>query len=225
MKLALGIVLAALALSACSTENSIPEELLMSIPVTGGELNAIRGGDLCDVESTSGPVVLFLHGASFNANTWVETGTHKLLCEVGLPSLSIDLPGFGKSPRFEHDPTQLLDEVVAFIADDVVLVSPSMSGSYSLPWLATNPGSAAGFVPIAPVGIGGWSTPDGFAVPTRGIWGSTDSVVPVADGRRLISSIDGADLIVIEGGGHAVYMTNPGDFHAAFIDFVQGLSR
>lgn len=196
----------------------------MNIPVTGGELNAVRGTDVCDVLPGAGPLVLFLHGASFNANTWVETGTHQALCEAAIPSLSIDLPGFGKSVRFDHDRTQLLDEVVAHTETDVVVVSASMSGGYSLPWLATNPAAAAGFVPVAPVGIASWVTPPNFAVPTLGIWGGDDSIVPVSEGERLIGSIPGAELVVFEGGHHAVYKFDPDRFNEVLVEFVQGLA-
>lgn len=200
----------------------VSAEQLISIPVQGGQLNAIRGGDLCDgPEPTDGPVVLFLHGASFRATTWVETGTHELLCSEGIPSLSVDLPGFGDSSRFDHDPVQLMDDLARYVAADVIVVSPSMSGTYSLPWLATNPAAAAGFVPVAPVATGSWQTPAGFAVPTLGIWGSEDSIVPVSAGQALIDSIDGATLEVIEGGGHAVYMTHPEQFHDVFLTFVK----
>lgn len=202
----------------------VPEDLLISIPTHGGPLNAVRGADTCDApEPTEGPVVLFLHGASFDANTWVETGTHRLLCEAGIPSLSVDLPGFGRSERSNHDRVQLMEELVDYIAADVVLVSPSMSGGYALPWLMTNPATAAGYVPVAPVGISGWATPEGFAVPTLGLWGSEDSIVPVEQGERLVSLIPEARITVIEGGGHAVYKTNPDEFHAAFLEFVESL--
>ncbi len=224
MKLAFGIVLIALSLTACGADETFPEEAALSIPVNGGPINAISGGDLCDVPPSPGPVVLFLHGASFNANTWVETGTHQALCEAEIPSLSIDLPGFGESPRFDHDPVQLIDEVVAFLDADVVVVSPSMSGSYSLPWMATNQPTAAGFVPVAPVGISQWSTPPDFAVPTLGIWGGDDSIVPVSEGERLIASIPGAELVVFEGGHHAVYKFDPDRFNATLVEFVQSLA-
>ena len=224
MRWLIGVTLMVAVIGACGGEDVIPEELLLSIPVTGGELNAVRGADLCEApEPTAGPVVLFLHGAAFNANTWVETGTHRLLCEAGLPSLSVDLPGFGRSARFDHDPVALMDQLVTYIGADVILVSPSMSGGYSLPWLMTNPAGAAGFVPVAPVGIGSWSTPAGFAVPTMGLWGGDDSIVPVSQGERLIAAIPEARLVVIPDGGHAVYMTNPDEFHTEFLAFVQSL--
>lgn len=222
MRLGLSVLLVALATTACGGGQPASEESLMSVPVTGGELNAVRSADLCDRTATPGPLVLFLHGASFNADTWVETGTHQLLCEAGIQGVSLDLPGFGETPRFDHQPAQLLDEAIGYLGAEVILVSPSMSGGYSLPWLATNPDTVAGFVPIAPVGISRWTAPAGFAVPTLGIWGSTDSIVPVAAGRRFIESVAG-ELVVIEGGGHAVYKTNPDEFHEAFLGFVLSL--
>jgi hypothetical protein len=33
------------------------------------------------------------------------------------------------------------------------MVSPSMSGSYSLPWLLSAPSALIGFVPVTPVGV------------------------------------------------------------------------
>jgi len=219
-----GVVFLAAVLGACGGEEVVPEELLLTIPVSGGELNAVRGADLCEApEATEGPVVLFLHGASFNANTWVETGTHLLLCEAGIPSISVDLPGFGRTDRFDHDRVTLMTELVVYISADVILVSPSMSGGYALTWLMTNPPTAAGYIPVAPVGIGSWATPDEFDVPTLGLWGSEDRIVPVAEGQRLIDSIPGGQLVVIDGGGHAVYKTNPEEFHAAFLEFVESL--
>ena len=196
----------------------------MSIPITGGELNALRAGDLCDAdEPASGPVVLFLHGASFRATTWIETGTLEALCRAGIPGLAVDLPGFGDTPRFGHDPATLLDEVVDYIAADVVVVSPSMSGNYTLPWLMTKPVAAAGFVPVAPVGISTWRTPEGFAVPTLGFWGEDDRVVPVDQGRSLVAAIPDAELRVFEGAGHAVYMDEPERFNAELVEWIRNL--
>jgi len=209
---------------ACGADADLPEEVAVSIPVTGGELNALRAGDLCDAdEPAAGPVVLFLHGASFRANTWVETGTLEALCRAGIAAVAVDLPGFGGTPRFDHDPAALMDEVVAYIRADVVVVSPSMSGNYSLPWLMTSPAAAAGFVPVAPVGISTWRTPNGFAVPTLGFWGEDDRVVPVAQGRNLIAAIPGAELRVFEGAGHAVYMNQPDRFNEELIGWLRTL--
>lgn len=224
MRVTLAIAILAAVLGGCSDDSTTSGQVEVMIPVTGGELRGIDGAGECATSPASGgPAVLFLHGASFNAGTWVETDTHERLCEEGIPSISIDLPGFGQSPRFDHDPVRLLDDVIDFIGQDVILVAPSMSGNYAFPWLVTNPPRAAGFVPVAPVGITNWTPPSGFAVPTRAIWGSEDTTVPVDFGEELVSSIFGATLEVVPGGGHAVYRTDPDEFHDLLLEFVAGL--
>lgn len=53
---------------------------------------------------TNANSVLFLHGASFSAQTWKEIGTLKLLVEEGFRAVAIDLPGYGNSERFSGSP-------------------------------------------------------------------------------------------------------------------------
>lgn len=56
----------------------------------------------------------------------------------------------------------------AFLADllralhlqqPLVLVTPSMSGTYALPWLTEHAAELAGWVAVAPVGLRGWQPP------------------------------------------------------------------
>jgi abhydrolase domain-containing protein 14 len=193
--------------------------------VTGGVLHALIGESTCDdFEPGDQPIVVLLHGAAFRAQTWVETGTLAALCRAGIRSRALDLPGFGETPNFEHDPLRLMGDVADAIGGELVLVSPSMSGRYSLPWLMTSPKAAAGFVAVAPVGIASWSTPQGFRVPTLGIWGSEDRIVPVADGEKLVASIPGARLSVYEGGRHPVYMDFPERFNEELVAFVKAIA-
>eukprot|EP00899_Mesostigma_viride_P003736 jgi/Mesvir1/13363/Mv06223-RA.1 len=57
-----------------------------------------------------------------------------------------------------------------------IVVSPSMSGSYSLPFIAKYPTQAAGYVPVAPVGVAMYqSMLEGSQVPTMVLWGELDN--------------------------------------------------
>ncbi|OXB58163.1 hypothetical protein ASZ78_006935 [Callipepla squamata] len=104
------------------------------------------------------PDVLLLHGQAFTSHTWQALGTLALLAAEGHRAVAIDLPGYGDSPPAGSLSTQ--QGRAAFVRHVVqqlglqrpVLVSPSMSGRFSLPFLVAHGEQLAGFVPIAPVG-------------------------------------------------------------------------
>ncbi|KAI4029958.1 abhydrolase domain containing 14B [Homo sapiens] len=103
--------------------------------------------------------VLLLHGIRFSSETWQNLGTLHRLAQAGYRAVAIDLPGLGHSkeaaapaPIGELAPGSFLAAVVdALELGPPVVISPSLSGMYSLPFL-TAPGSQLpGFVPVAPI--------------------------------------------------------------------------
>ncbi len=59
------------------------------------------------------------------------------------------------------------------------------------------------------------------AVPTLVIHGDSDAVVPFeASGKRTVDAIDGSELIVIEGGPHAINASHAEEFNRALLDFL-----
>jgi len=63
--------------------------------------------------------------------------------------------GFGKSPpnaEYSKDPVRLLEKVLSLLElETVILVTPSMSGRYSLPFLVTHPDRLNALITVAPV--------------------------------------------------------------------------
>jgi 3-oxoadipate enol-lactonase len=57
--------------------------------------------------------------------------------------------------------------------------------------------------------------------PTLVIAGSEDALKPVAASRLIANSIHGAELVVIEGAGHAVVIEQPGAVNAALLAFLR----
>ena len=85
---------------------------------------------------TNSNCVLFLHGASFSAQTWEEIGTLQLLASRGYRGVAVDIPGYGRSQRISVSPQGFLLELLELLQlDRPVIVSPSMSGNYSLPFV------------------------------------------------------------------------------------------
>lgn len=124
------------------------------------------------VES-SGQSVLLLHGRSFSSLTWAKLGTPMLLAAIGHHVVAVDLPGMSGPPLALGPQYLIPSDVAGFgntggsqykdsranflhaLIQDMnlerpLLVAPSMSGSYALPFLAAHPDKLSGFVPVAP---------------------------------------------------------------------------
>lgn len=171
----------------------------------------------------AGPVVVLLHGARFEARTWQELGTLDRLAAAGYRGLALDLPGFGGS---EPGPLPREAFLVAFLevvglSRPLVLVSPSMSGAWSLPLLADHHNRLAGFVALAPVGVDAWADRVvGRPVPTLLVWGEEDRTIPLEDAERLARSLPRTQRVVLEGAGHPSYLDRPEEFHAVLLAFL-----
>jgi abhydrolase domain-containing protein 14 len=187
------------------------------VSIQGSQIHVLEAGDMAS------PSILFLHGASFRGRTWEELGTFDLLVSKGYRAVALDLPGYGSSARFAgRDEEFLLRLLPITEITRPVLVSPSMSGRYSLPLVAAHADQLSGFVAIAPVGIDRFQDKlKGNRLPTLALWGSPDRIVPVQQADLLVELMPNARKVVLEGAGHACYMRATEDFHQHILEFVK----
>lgn len=187
-----------------------------TVPVAGGVVHYLTCGP------QAGPAIVLLHGASFSAQTWREIGTLEALVEHGWRAYAFDLPGYGKSApggaRAEEWLANVLDALQ--IATPVV-VSPSMSGRYSLPLATRGGGRLAGFVAVAPVGLPQYRERlSQIDVPVLAVWGESDHLIPLDQADLLVNSVRRGRRVIIPGGSHAPYMSDPAAFHRALFAFL-----
>lgn len=185
----------------------------------GADLHLLVAGD------RSAPMVLFLHGARFSAETWRRLGTLERLAAAGYRAVALDLPGYGESEPSQTAPADFLVALLPLLAGQpVAVVSPSMSGAYSLPLLARRPGQVAAFVALAPVGIEEHRARiQGNGVPALLLWGEEDRVVPLAQADLLAQALPRSRKVVLPGAGHACYLDRPDDFHRELLAFLDGV--
>jgi pimeloyl-ACP methyl ester carboxylesterase len=183
------------------------------------------------------PVVL-LHGASFTAETWKQIGTMAALAGAGYLAHAVDLPGFGRSSIRWTSPHTWLQMLRAWASPRTwlpalldrlglarpVIVSPSLSGWFALPLVTGEPDRVAGFVAIAPVGIRRYKDRLGhITAPVLAVWGEHDPTIPREQADLLVNSVRTGCKIIIPGGSHAPYVSDPAAFHAELLGFLQDL--
>jgi len=175
--------------------------------------------------SSPHPPVLLLHGAAFSSATWQETHTLDALSSAQIRGVAIDLPGFGESRSVQKpsDTVGYLNEF--YTGEKFVLVSPSMSGTYSVPFLKEKGVERlAGYVPVAPVGANKISKEDysRISIPTLVIYGEEDKSLGQTS-VDFMSHIQGSKVLMIPNGKHPCYLDDPDLFNGQLIDFVKSL--
>lgn len=174
--------------------------------------------------------VVLLHGQAFSSKTWEELGTLALLATNGYQALAVDLPGFGNSPdsdavKTDQHRVDLLGRFMeALGVRTAVLLSPSMSGHYSIPFLMKHSAQLHGFIPIAPVGTRSYTPQQyqGIQTPTLIVFGALDTNLGAQSHKNLMQ-LPHHSVLKMEGARHACYMDKPWEFHQALLDFLSKL--
>jgi abhydrolase domain-containing protein 14 len=181
---------------------------------------------LIEGRQTGQPIVL-LHGASFTSETWKKIATIKALADAGYLVYALDLPGFGQSAPSQGLARGWLKSALDLLKlERPVIVSPSMSGSYSLPLATEHPERIAAFVAVAPVGILKYEQAlPRIEAPVLAVWGENDTLIPQSQADLLVRSVKRGRKVIIAGGSHAPYMTDPAAFHAELLKFLGEIAK
>lgn len=217
LELGAAVAILSLALAHAASAETVRER---TVDVAGTPVFVLEAG-----EGTA--TVVLLHGGRFSSATWRQLGTLARLAAEGFHVVAVDLPGYGRTPASDLAPGRFAELLLAALSPQpVVLVSPSMSGRFSLPLLATDPASVAGFVAVAPVGI-----PEllprlrGLEVPALLVWGEEDRVVPPQQADLLAAALPNSRKVILDGASHASYLDQPDRFHDELVSFARSVLR
>uniref|UniRef100_A0A8D0PQR4 Putative protein-lysine deacylase ABHD14B n=1 Tax=Sus scrofa TaxID=9823 RepID=A0A8D0PQR4_PIG len=175
--------------------------------------------------------VLLLHGKRFSSETWQNLGTLHRLAEAGYRAVAIDLPGLGRSkeatpaPIGELVPSSFLAAVVdALDLGPPVVVSPSLSGMYSLLFLTAPDSQLRGYVPVAPICTDKINAADYARVKTSVliVYGDQDPMGQTS--FEHLKQLPNHRVLVMEGAGHPCYLDKPEQWHTGLLDFLKGLA-
>nr|XP_004226140.1 protein ABHD14B-like [Ciona intestinalis] len=178
-------------------------------------------------EVSSSTAVLLLHGMRFSSKTWLDLKTLEKLAEWKFRSIAVDLPGYGKS-KDTFPPEQkgkfLSDLCVAFSIEKAIVISPSMSGQYSLPFVHEFGHKVQAYIPIAPVETEKYSQEAYGKVktPTFIVYGANDELLGEHSLNNL-KQIPGNRVIKMKNAGHACYLDQPEEWHGHLKEILSSL--
>lgn len=177
--------------------------------------------------------VLLLHGIRFSSENWQNLGTLETLAAAGHRALALDLPGLGQSKSApapaavgELAPGDFLKQVCEGLqTGPVVVISPSLSGMYSLPFLFQHTDLVKAYIPVAPICTEKFSEDQYTSVQTPAliVYGDQDSQLGEASLHNL-SHLPNHRVVVMKGAGHPCYLDDPQTWHKALLEFLQTLS-
>ncbi|XP_062852768.1 protein ABHD14B [Trichomycterus rosablanca] len=176
--------------------------------------------------------VLLLHGIRFSSLNWNSIGTLQALAAAGHRALAIDLPGLGESKAAEAPaavgelaPAEFLKQVCKGLnTGPVVLISPSLSGMYTLPFLFQFTEHVKAYIPVAPICTDKFKAEqyNAVQVPTLIVYGDQDT----QQGELSLSNLKNLPnhkVVVMKGAGHPCYLEDPVTWHKAVLEFLQTL--
>lgn len=186
-------------------------------------------------EPASGEVrmsVLLLHGIRFSSENWLNIGTLETLAKAGCCAVAIDLPGLGQSKSAvapaavgELAPAGFLKEVCEQLSlSPVVVISPSLSGMYSLPFVHQHQALVRAYIPVAPICTDKFTAEQyqSVKVPSLIVYGDQDTQLGEVSLNNL-SNLANHRVVVMKGAGHPCYLDDPDTWHKALIDFLNTL--
>lgn len=170
--------------------------------------------------------VLLLHGMRFKSQTWLELSTIQLLAAMGHKVTAIDIPGYGESSK-EHVPEaergEFLHQLITSLKlQRPVIVSPSLSGSFTVPLLGAHPELIGGYVPVAPIKTD-LLTPEQYKkieIPTLIVYGEKDKDLG-EESRKNLGNIPTSQVQVLPNAGHPAYLDQPEMFHQLLYNFLK----
>lgn len=168
------------------------------------------------------PVIL-LHGAAFEAATWLDLGTLDLLLENGYPVHALDMPGFGGSEKCRAAKNEVIKEyIIRENLQQPVIIGPSRGGRYALETYFFYPEYVGGLVLVGSVGITEHKSRfRSISIPCLLVWGSADTVSDPENGRFLEREIPDSRLVILEGAPHPCYLEQKGLWHQSLLSFLE----
>ena len=175
------------------------------------------------------PLLLGLHGWS-QRNGW---HTWKPLMEplaaAGFCVVSVDMPGWGKSPALDAIPltgSRAVNVVINILdglqKESAVLMGKSWGGGVAIEAALQAPQRVSGLILTAPA-LRNFAQLHELQSPVLLAWAEDDPVIPIANADRYLSALPEMQFVIYATGGHSAAPKNAADFAPKAIRFLRDL--
>ncbi|XP_071960631.1 putative protein-lysine deacylase ABHD14B [Antedon mediterranea] len=180
-----------------------------------------------DSERESSGTILLLHGAKFNSETWKNLGTLHVMASYGYRVVAIDLPGGrGETPAGNvPDKADFLINVMSTLKiENPILISPSMSGGWSLPLIMKRSDLLKGYLPVAPVDTDKYKDDEYKTnqIQALVVYGDKDTALGSHSALKL-TLLPNGQVHKLKDANHAAYLDQPLEFHRLLHNFADKL--
>ncbi|KAG9327987.1 hypothetical protein JZ751_017007 [Albula glossodonta] len=105
-----------------------------------------------------------------------------------------------------------------------VVISPSLSGMYSLPLLFQHGSLVRAYIPVAPICTEKFTAEQygSIQTPSLIVYGDQDTQLGEVSLNNL-KNLANHKVVVMKGAGHPCYLDNPAEWHKAVLEFLQTL--
>lgn len=105
-----------------------------------------------------------------------------------------------------------------------VVISPSLSGMYALPFLVAPESQLRGYVPVAPICTDKINAADYARVKTPALIVYGDQDPMGSSSFQHLKQLPNHRVLVMEGAGHPCYLDKPDEWHTGLLDFLRELA-
>ncbi len=175
------------------------------------------------------PLLLGLHGWSQRNGWHTWKPLMEPLAEAGYCVVSVDMPGWGKSPALDATPlagsraaSVVINIVDGLQKETAVLMGKSWGGGVAIKAALQQPARISGLILTAPA-LQNFAQLHELQTPVLMAWAADDPVIPISNADRYRAALPEMQLVAYATGGHSAAPKNAADFAPKAIQFLRDL--
>ena len=151
------------------------------------------------------------------------------LADAGFCAVSVDMPGWGKSPALDTVPlvglraaSVVIDIMDGLQKETAVLMGKSWGGGVAIKTALAYADRVSGLILTAPA-LQNFDQLDGLNKRVLLAWAEDDPVIPISNAERYLAALSDIRLETYPTGGHSAAQKNAADFAPKAIQFLHEL--